>query len=181
MLDMYNTVRWFDVDWSFRSNMLSPSSEPSWDGKADSRLGVLGYSRNILLTFGRGAMSETQSEQYTTPEFAATLSLPGGRTSLGTSPLAEHAAALNDAGRRTLQVCCHVEPNSRSHTRILLLSAYSHISFSVLQHVSSAVLCLRRLLASPQSCSPGSVPLHLLWDLWWTKWDLSSLTTDSIV
>ncbi|PNF26026.1 hypothetical protein B7P43_G06359, partial [Cryptotermes secundus] len=52
----------------------------------------------------RGAMSETQSEQYTTPEFAATLSLPGGRTSLGTSPLAEHAAALNDAGRRTLQV-----------------------------------------------------------------------------
>jgi hypothetical protein len=53
-------------------------------------------------------MSETQSEQYTTPEFAASLSLPGGRTSLGASPLGEHAAALNDAGRRmdsrTLQV-----------------------------------------------------------------------------
>jgi hypothetical protein len=64
-------------------------------------------------------MSETQSEQYTTPEFAATLSLPGGRTSLGTSPLAEHAGALNDAGRRTLQVCCHTEPHSRAHARIL--------------------------------------------------------------
>lgn len=45
-------------------------------------------------------MSETQSEQFTTPEFAATLSLPGGRTSLGTSPLGEHVAALNDTSRR---------------------------------------------------------------------------------
>ena len=49
-------------------------------------------------------MSETQSEQYTTPEFAASLSLPGGQTSLGTSPLGDHAATLNDPGRRTLQV-----------------------------------------------------------------------------
>lgn len=53
-------------------------------------------------------MSETQSEQYTTPEFAASLSLPGGRNSLGTSPLGDHAAGLNDPARRmdsrTLQV-----------------------------------------------------------------------------
>ena len=49
-------------------------------------------------------MAETQSEQYTTPEFAAAISLPGGQTSLGTSPLGDHAATLNDPGRRTLQV-----------------------------------------------------------------------------
>jgi hypothetical protein len=53
-------------------------------------------------------MSETQSEHYTTPEFAASLSLPGGGASLGASPLGEHVTALNDPGRRmdsrTLQV-----------------------------------------------------------------------------
>jgi hypothetical protein len=86
-----------------------------------------GFETGCTQQFGRGAMSETQSEQYTTPEFAATLSLPGGRTSLGTSPLAEHAAALNDVGRRTLQVCCHVEPDSKSHTRILLVIQHTPI------------------------------------------------------
>ncbi|KAJ9574723.1 hypothetical protein L9F63_008093, partial [Diploptera punctata] len=50
----------------------------------------------------RGAISETQSE-YTTPEFAATLSLPGGHTSLGASPLGDQETARR-MDSRTLQV-----------------------------------------------------------------------------
>jgi hypothetical protein len=69
-------------------------------------------------------MSETQSEQYTTPEFAATLSLPGGRTSLGTSPLGEHDAALNDAGKRTLQVRCQVAYSRTTSHLLLCPTAY---------------------------------------------------------
>jgi hypothetical protein len=50
------------------------------------------------------------------------------------------------------------------------LSAEIIVSTQIPTNYPKSVQKLRRLVAGfPQRC-PGSSPVQLMWDLWWTKW-----------